>query len=573
MRYKLIGENDFFVNPVQTILKNRGIEDMESFLNLDASVTDHWSKLKNIKGAAECLIEHVKRKSQVFIQVDPDCDGYCSSAILINYLKKVFPDVNITWRLQEGKEHGVFVDKVPEDTDLVIIPDAGSNQYDEHKALKEKGIDVLVLDHHETDKESEYAIVVNNQLSPEYGSKAMTGAGIILEFCRALDDKLGVKYAEDYSDLAAIGIIGDMADMQELGTRYNALQGIKEAKNPLYKALLEKQNHSMGGEVNIINLTFYIVPLINAVVRSGTQEEKEQMMRAFLESDEEIFYKYRDIERYEPIAINTARMMGNIKARQGRAVKKGVEILEERIEQRNLLNNKILIVNVAGIIDKDFTGLVANQVSNKYKRPTLLIRPDAKGECKGSARGYDKGHIKDFKEFLNETELFNFCEGHSNALGVGIDSDKLIEANNLFNELLKDVEVDLNTYEVDFVVPCKQLTSELVLEIHKHRDVWSRNVEEPLLAIKDIKVKAKDISFFKGKKAGKTGTLKFKANGVDVVKFYCRDEEYEEHFKGKDFKIDVIGKCDLNEYKGKKFAQIKIEDYEITEIKEEELIF
>jgi len=246
VRYKLIGENDFFVNPVQTILKNRGIEDMESFLNLDASVTDHWSKLKNIKGAAECLIEHVKRKSQVFIQVDPDCDGYCSSAILINYLKKVFPDVNITWRLQEGKEHGVFVDKVPEDTDLVIIPDAGSNQYDEHKALKEKGIDVLVLDHHETDKESEYAIVVNNQLSPEYGSKAMTGAGIILEFCRALDDKLGVKYAEDYSDLAAIGIIGDMADMQELGTRYNALQGIKEAKNPLYKALLEKQNHSMG---------------------------------------------------------------------------------------------------------------------------------------------------------------------------------------------------------------------------------------------------------------------------------------------------------------------------------------
>ncbi|WP_310876975.1 DHH family phosphoesterase [Priestia megaterium] len=573
MKYKLIGENDFFVNPIETILKNRGIDDIKRFLNLDESVTDHWNTLVNIEKAIECLLKHIKNKSKVFVQVDCDTDGYCSSAILINYLKRVYPEVDIEWRLQDGKEHGVFVDKIPEDVNLVIIPDAGSEQYEEHAKLKERGIDVIVLDHHECEKESEDAIVVNNQLSPNYHSKAMTGAGIVLELCRALDNRLDLSYAEDYSDLAAIGIIGDMADMQELGTRYNALQGMHKVCNPLYKALLEKQDYSMGSEINAINLTFYIVPLINAVVRSGKQKEKEQMMRAFLESDEEVFYKYRDIEKYEPIAVNTARMMGNVKQRQAKAVKKGVGILEERIEQKNLLDNKVLIVNVAGIIDKDFTGLVANQVSNKYKRPTLLIRPDAKGECKGSARGYDKGHIKDFKEFLKETQLFNYCSGHGNAFGVGIDGKKLIEANSLFNEILKDVEVDLDTYEVDFIVPCKQLTSELVLEIHKHRGVWSRNVDEPLLAIKDIEVKAKDINFFKGKKAGKTGTLKFKANGVDVVKFYCRDEEYEEYFKGKDFKIDVIGKCDLNEYKGKKFAQIKIEDYEITELKEKELIF
>ncbi|TPF18072.1 DHH family phosphoesterase [Priestia megaterium] len=574
MKYELIGENDFFINPIETILKNRGIEDIEKFLNLDESVADHWNTLVNIEKAIDCVLKHISNKSKIFVQVDSDADGYCSSAVLINYLKKVFPEVNIEWRLQDGKQHGVIVNEVPEDTNLVIIPDAGSEQYEEHEELQKRGIEVVVLDHHEADKESEHAIVVNNQLSPDYHSKAMTGAGIVYEFCRALDDKLGLNYAENYLDLAAIGIIGDMADMKDLGTRYNVLKGLKKVDNPLFKAVMEKQEYSTKGIVNATNVTFYVVPLINAVVRFGTEEEKQQMMRAFLESDEEIFYKYRKIERYEPIAVNTARMMANVKARQAKAVKKGVDILEERIKQKNLLNNKILIVNVAGAIDKEFTGLVANQVSNKYKRPTMLIRPNEENECQGSARGYGKGHIKDFKQFLVDTGLFNYCKGHSNAFGVGVDSRKLVEANNLFNEMLKDVELDLDTYEVDFIVPSKQLTPDLILDIHKYKNVWSRNVDEPLLVIKNIEVDSLDISFFKGKKAGSTtGTLKFGVNGVDITKFRCSETEYEEQFEDGRLVIDVIGKCDLNEYNGKKTAQFIVSDYEIKEIKEKEILF
>src|SRR5690606_8329401 len=118
-----------YLDPINTILENRGIEDIQSFLNIDESVVIHWSKLKNIEKAVECLLKHIKNKSKIFIQTDSDVDGITSSAILINYLRRTFPNVNIVYRLHEGKQHGIILDTIPNDVDLVIIPDAGSNQY------------------------------------------------------------------------------------------------------------------------------------------------------------------------------------------------------------------------------------------------------------------------------------------------------------------------------------------------------------------------------------------------------------------------------------------------------------
>ena len=210
MRYKLIGVNDYLIDPIKTILNNRGITDIEKFLNLDESVVNDWRLLKNIEKAIDCLLTHIKAKSNIFVQVDSDADGYTSSAILINYLKSIFPNINIKWELQEGKEHGIILDKVPSETNLVIVPDSGSNQYEIHSALKKRGIDVIVLDHHECEKESEDAIVVNNQLSPEYPNKNFSGAGIVYKFCKAIDEHLGINKADHFLDLVAVGNIADI---------------------------------------------------------------------------------------------------------------------------------------------------------------------------------------------------------------------------------------------------------------------------------------------------------------------------------------------------------------------------
>lgn len=87
----------------------------------------------------ECLIKHLRKKARIFIQVDSDVDGVTSSSIIINYIKRVFPEANIEWRMHEGKQHGIILETIPEGVDLVLIPDAGSNQFEEHLVLRQKG--------------------------------------------------------------------------------------------------------------------------------------------------------------------------------------------------------------------------------------------------------------------------------------------------------------------------------------------------------------------------------------------------------------------------------------------------
>ncbi|WP_064214327.1 DHH family phosphoesterase [Anoxybacillus flavithermus] len=568
MRYKLIGVNDYLINPIQTILNNRGIKDIEKFLNLDESVVNDWSLLKNIHRAVECLLTHIEANGNIFVQVDSDADGYTSSAILINYLKSIFPNINIKWELQEGKEHGIILDKVPSETNLVIVPDSGSNQYEIHSALKKRGIDVIVLDHHECEKESEDAIVVNNQLSPEYPNKNFSGAGIVYKFCKAIDEYLGINKADYFLDLVAVGNIADMMDMRELETRYYVLKGLESINNSFIKALLKQQEYSINGVVNITNIAFYIVPLINAAIRVGDEEDKINMMKSFLESNETVYYKKKDID--EPIQTATARRLYNLKNKQNRLRDKGVELIEKRIEEKRLLLNKVLIVNVTDILDKNLTGLVANQISRKYKRPVLLIRQKEKSTIfGGSARGYEKGVLKDFKQFLQDINQFIFCEGHKNAFGFEIEAEKLIEVNDIINDLLKDVEIDVDEYEVDFIIPSEQFDTQVIYNIHKLKDLWSNNVEEPLIAITKISVNKEDIQLIGKNK----NTLKFKNRNIDFIKFNYSEEEFKKVFNGECFVMEVVGRCSINQWDGKEIPQFIIEDFNILEIKDKEWIF
>jgi len=86
--------------------------------------------------------------------------------LFINYLNKLFPHFaqsNIIYKAHTGKEHGILTkDRVPDGVKLVVAIDSSSNEYEVHKELAESGIDVLVIDHHEADKVSEYACIINN---------------------------------------------------------------------------------------------------------------------------------------------------------------------------------------------------------------------------------------------------------------------------------------------------------------------------------------------------------------------------------------------------------------------------
>ncbi|MED0754684.1 single-stranded-DNA-specific exonuclease RecJ [Bacillus amyloliquefaciens] len=575
MAYKLIGNNDYNFNPLFTILKNRGIENPQSFIDVNQSSVIHFSKLDNIDKASNCLIKHLENKNKIFVQVDSDVDGYTSSSIIINYIKAIYPKADIRYRIHEDKEHGIFIDTIPDDVDLVLIPDAGSGQFDEHEELKKSGVDVIVIDHHECERESKHAIVVNNQLSTEYSNKTLTGAGMAYKLCQAIDYKLGKTKAEQFLDLVSIGNIADSADSRNLETRYFMNEGLRNIKHPLIKKLFKKQEFSTKGCTNIQNTQFFINPLINAAIRVGSSEEKDQLLRSFLLSKEKVPYKKRGQDEINLVSIHddTVRILGNLKAKQKRIVDAATVEIKNRIEEKNLVANKVLIVYTEGILDKSLTGLVANVLAGEYKKPVLLARKsdEEEGMLSGSIRGYETGYIKDFKKELTDTGLFEFVKGHPNAAGFAIKRENLILVNEVINEKFKDVETGEEVQNVDFEIPANQLRKEFLIKLYSYKDYWGYKVEEPLVAITELEVDTDQIEHI-GKK-NKT-TIKFKHGDIEYIRFKSDTEYFEKLTQSNGTLIlNVVGKAKVNEYKGRQTPQIEIYDLEVVRTKKKELVF
>lgn len=511
--------------------------------------------------------------TEFLFRLIPDVDGYTSSAILIRYLHRVNPNLDISWRNQEGKEHEIKSNNVPNDIDLVLVADAGSNDIEEHKKLLDRGIDVVVIDHHEVEVESEYAIVVNNQLG-DYKNRDLSGAGVIYKVIQALDEVLGVSYADDYLDLVSIGLIGDMMPLIDEENRYYITQGLNNIKNPMLKQLFQEQEYSTKGVVSPATVSFYIAPLFNAVVRTGTIEEKNQVFEALLcDGSKEVYYERG--KKNERLITNTIRMMKRVRQQQNKIVDKSVEKINEKIDEKNLLDNKLLIVEVTGLLDKEFTGLAANRLLNdkRIKRPVLLLRYDEEsGMLRGSARGYSKGYIKDFKQFLNDTGYFEYVAGHANAFGSSIEKNKLIELNEKINKRYKDVDFGSSVYEVDFILEGNNVPKILIETIDKNYFLWGQGVEEPLLALENIQIERRNFKLIGAHK----NHLKFTYGGTEYVKFFIDDEDKKRLIEGNATEmivVNVIGRASINEFRGKRTGQIIIEDYEVVRVKERKMVF
>ena len=207
-----VKEQKFFVeNPVQNLLRNKGLneEQLNSFLYPTDDLLSAPDKLDNIDEGVTLLFNTLSLKGNILVIVDCDCDGYTSSAILYQYIKRVQPDTVIDYIIHEHKQHGLedHIEKILSGKvhyDLIIEPDAGTNDYTYHKKLKEIGTKVLVIDHHELDESSKVesnAVIINNQLSKNYLNKELTGAGVTWQFCRYFDQKYNYNHADDYIDL------------------------------------------------------------------------------------------------------------------------------------------------------------------------------------------------------------------------------------------------------------------------------------------------------------------------------------------------------------------------------------
>jgi single-stranded-DNA-specific exonuclease len=241
-----------------------------------------------------------------------------------------------------------------------------------------------------------------------------------------------------------------------------------------------------------------------------------------------------------------------------------MEVIEKIIDEYNLLDNKILIIPIAdGLVDKNLSGLVANQLSNKYQRPTLILRETIKDGVKsweGSARSYN---FNDFKDFLFDTGLTMYAEGHQGAFGVGILDENFAEFIETTNRLLENVKFE-QLYMVDFIFDVSELTDSIIYEIANYNDIWGQNLKEPLILINNVKVTKNALRFMGSN--GRTMRIDIPNSKISFIKFFIKDEEKEELDPAENgyLLLDIIGTFQKNVFNGYTSPQIQIEDYEIV---------
>ena len=369
-----------------------------------------------------------------------------------------------------------------------------SNDYEQHKELAEKGIDVLVIDHHEAERISEYACVINNQLC-DYPTKSLSGVGMVYKFCQLIDKMLGKNIIDNYLDLVSLGMIADMMDLRDFETKYLINCGISNIRNPFLKGMIEKNAYSIGSDITPMGIAFYVAPYVNATIRMGSLEEKQIMFKSMLEY--EAYNKVPSTKRgckgqEEFIVEQAVRNCSNIKSRQTKARDNGVEYIENLIKNNNLLENKILLIQIPkeANIEKTLTGLIANQLMSKYQRPVLLLNEteqDNKICWEGSARGYEKSNLKDFRQFCLNSNCILYAEGHSNAFGFCVEDSKVKDFILYCNTTLKDFSFS-PCYFVDFIFDVNNFNQKDILDIAELKSLWGQGVEEPYIALTNIKV-------------------------------------------------------------------------------------
>ena len=572
MEYQLIVPRipqDRMLSAVEQVLFNRGIlpENVEHYLNTTDADILNPAMITNIDQGARVLVQHIAQGDKVLIQIDSDCDGYTSAAALINYLNCLFPGFvqsNVYYRIHTGKQHGILLETVPDDVKLVIAPDSSSNDYEVHQQLKSKGVDVLVIDHHEADMISENAVIINNQLC-DYPTKSLSGVGMVYKFCSYIDELLNVDYADQFLDLVALGMVADMMDLRDFETRHLITRGLENIRNPYFKGMVDKQAYSLKDGISPIGVAFYIAPYVNATIRMGTQEEKLMLFESMLDyrGYELVPSTKRGCKGQQETRVEQAcRNCTNIKNRQTKARDAALENIERIIKEKNLLENKILVVKLETFAaDRNLTGLIANQLMAKYQRPVLLLNKTEDG-WEGSGRGYDKSKFDNLREFLKESDLVMYAEGHANALGVGITDEAFKSFIEYSNRELAEFDFT-PCYKVDFIFSGADFRGKDIVEIAELKSLWGQGVDEPFVAIEHINVYAGNVVLMS---PDKSPTLKITlSNGTSLIKFKSSQEEYEKlHSETGCITINVVGKCERNVWNGTVTPQIIIEDYEIV---------
>lgn len=524
-------------NFIVDYLRACGVEDIDRYIHPDNSCFDDPFDYPNMKEAILSWDNyyHTTDNQNVGIVIDSDADGACSSAVIYLYLKSL----NITPIVfyHTGKQHGlddVLDEILNSNISFLFVPDAGTNNINECKILKENGVQIIVLDHHEVMADNPYAIVVNHHLGKNLNT-ALSGTGVAYKFVQAYWRACGNSCLNDtepdFHDLVAISIVSDICDLTSLENRAFIDRGLNNLSNPFLILLFEKLCKKRGYTPSAVG--WDIAPLANALARSDEQESKL------------IFFKGL-IGEYEP--EKALKEMRRVKRIQDNSVKEVVAELEPTLN----VDHKA-IIGFSSADNKTFLGLIANKFSGKYNKPTILLRELNPTQWTGSLRS-----PVDLATKINDSGLAK-AQGHEAACGITIDKSKLKKFTKWIDGL--DLE-ERPAYTVAACISPENLNINITNLIQNAKILWGQGICSPQFYMR-LQLNKSNVFVYKKN----ITTLKLQVGDLAILKFFASEKDIEAFSQYDEFEVElIVGDCETNEYMGSFTPQCNIVNYEIHPI-------
>lgn len=353
-------------------------------------------------------------------------------------------------------------------------------------------------------------------------------------------------YAFKYIDLVALGCAADVMSPLSPENRFIFDYGFSHLQDAAFKGLCDKQSFSMAGVIDYTSVAFYIAPLINACMRTGTADEKLMMYKMFLHPEREVESGKRGAKgEIVNIVEECARILTNVKARQQRSIDKYLDIFQGRINEYGLNDNNILVLQLTDedTFDSELNGLIAMKLSGQYHKPCLVLRDGPDKLSKGSARNPNGSPISSLKDFYASCPYVEWSFGHGNAHGSAIQTEHINDFIDWFNEHTSDLSFSENCYEVNYeLTASEKYLEDLCWDIARNNKLWGGNNPQPIIYLKQVHL-TNDMIQIMGQKQD---TIKFIVNGVSCIIF--RSAKLAQRIKslGDNIIIDLVGRPSIN---------------------------
>lgn len=528
------------------LMNIRGLDDaahLRGFLGEGEPLSDPFL-LKDMDKAAARITRAVDNMEKIAVYGDYDADGVTSTAMLYSYLETRGADVIFYIPQREGEGYGMNMGAVEylkeQGVSLIVTVDNGISSVQEVTRANELGIDVVVTDHHRPQEILPDAVAVVDAYRPDDTSpyKHFSGVGIAFKLLMALEDGAGdvEDLLEAYSDLAAIGTIGDIVPLTgENRTLIRAgLERLSQSDRPGVQALLENAGIA-GKALTSTNVAFTLVPRINATGRMGAPERAVRLLISGYEEEAEVLSE-------EICADNEERR---------RVEAEIAEAAFADIEAKGYMKDRVVVVDGEnwhhGVI-----GIVASRVTERCGKPCMII---SRGETEARSSGRSIEGFSLFEAICACGDLLIKFGGHPMAAGITLKPENIEAFRKRINQYAAEHFPQMPTQTV--TLDCKLNPAALSVSMAQsltQLEPFGNGNPQPVFGLFNM-----EISNVTPVGGGGHLRLTLEKNGavITAMRFNTKPEELPYHIGDK---IDLAVQLEAREFRGQPSLTVIVRD-------------